>query len=486
MTHATARKNGWKPRAMVVEDDASMRSVIRFNLEEDGFVVTLMDRGDTAIESLEVAARSGAPAPYDLVITDVKLPGADGNEVLRATRRCFPSIEVVVITAFGTVEHAVEAMDGGAADYITKPFRRAELKARIARALDRAELQRENQELRARVRRGKGPEITTASPRMQEILRVVERVAPADATVLLLGESGTGKELIAQLVHARSSRADGPFVPINCAALPRDLLESELFGHERGAFTGAARSHQGKFERATGGTLFLDEIGELPLELQAKILRVLEEGVVDRVGSTQRIVVDVRVIAATNRNLSAEVEAGRFREDLYHRLSVVPIALPPLRERREDIPLLVRHFLREADGDGNVTVAPSLLAELARRPWPGNVRELKNTVSRMLLLRRSDVLDLIDLAQPGAISAFGTSHARPSGEQRSEAGGSVDAAPLSPGTVVLPDEPFSLIDLEKEIILKALDRHDGNQSATARYLGIPRHVLLYRLEKYGM
>ena len=464
----------WRPRVLVVDDDASLRTVLRFNLEEEGYDVTLLDRGDDALRHL-----GEVTAPYDLVITDMKMPGADGTQVLAAVRRKHPKTQIVVMTAFGSVEQAVGALEAGAADYITKPFRRAELKARIARVIDRAALERENQELRARVRTS-GPAIVTASPRMDEILRVVERVAAADATVLLEGESGTGKELIAHMLHTGGPRSRGPFVPVNCAALPRDLLESELFGHERGAFTGAARAHQGKFERASGGTLFLDEIGELPLDLQAKILRVLEEGVVDRVGGTQRVPVDVRVVVATNRDLRREVAEGAFREDLYHRLSVVPIALPPLRERAEDVPLLVNHFIRATAGAEAVAVAPALMGELQRRRWPGNVRELKNTVARMLLLRRGDVLDLADLATPGTATASAgqATHAPMSDRTPAPPDGL-----LVPGGLTLPTSPFSLPDLEAEIIVKALERHGGNQSATARYLGIPRHVLLYRLEK---
>jgi two-component system NtrC family response regulator len=259
--------------------------------------------------------------------------------------------------------------------------------------------------------------------------------------------------------------------------LPRDLLESELFGHERGAFTGADRTKPGKFERAKGGTLFLDEIGELPLELQPKILRVLEEGIIDRLGGSERIPVDARVVLATNRDLEAAVQAGRFREDLFHRMNVVPILMPPLRERAEDIPLLAQQFLAELGVEKQVSLAPALVAELSKKPWPGNVRELKNLIERMVLLRRSDVLDLADMAPPGSVLSQdrlpeSETHKRPA------------SGDLRPGNLTLPDQPFSLPEMEKEIVLKALEKHKGNRSAAARYLGIPRHVLLYRLEKY--
>jgi len=465
-----------RPRVLVVEDDASMRRILEFNLVEEGFDVTLATTGDDAI-ALLTAGHEDARAPFELVLTDVKMPGAaDGLAVLRAAKRCHPDLQVVLVTAFGTVDHAIEAMAAGAADYITKPFQRAELKARVRRALERGDLARENRDLRRQAAADADAPIISHSAQMTEVLRVVDRVAQAGVTVLLTGESGTGKELVARRVH-RVSRRSGPFVPVNCAALPAALLESELFGHERGAFTGADRSRVGRFEQAQGGTIMLDEVGELPLELQAKILRVLEERVIDRLGGRQRVPIDVAVIAATNRDLALAVQDGTFREDLFHRLSVIPIRLPPLRERTEDIPLLVRHFLKTL-GAPEVSVAPRLLSELERAPWTGNVRELKNTISRMLLLRRSEVLDLADLAPPGA---SGDTASPP----RSAATG--PGAPdglLVPGALVLPDAPFSLPELEKELVLKALARFDGNRSAAARYLGVPRHVLLYRLTKY--
>jgi DNA-binding NtrC family response regulator len=469
------------PRVLVVEDTASMAEVMRYNLTEEGCQVTLAARGDQALELLRAAGQAGGEG-YDLVLTDVKLPGGDGLQVLAAARAALPATPVVLVTAFGSVEQAVEALAAGAADYITKPFRRPEFKARIARALEQAALRRENRSLRERIDQAAELDLVTASPRMQEVLRVIDRVAASDTSVLLLGESGTGKELLAKRLHARSPRTAGPFVPINCAALPGELLESELFGHERGAFTGADRSRAGRFEQASHGTLFLDEIGELPLALQAKILRVLEEGVVDRLGGQRRIDVDVRVVAATHRDLQQEAHAGRFRPDLFHRLNVVPVRIPPLRERPEDIPLLTRHFLERAAQGAPIGLAPALLQELGRRPWPGNVRELKNLVQRMLLLRRSEVLDLADLAPPGGENT--APEARPAAP--AETARPAGTAQLVPGALRLPAQGFSLPGLEREIVLKALELHAGNRSATARYLGVPRHVLVYRLEKYGV
>ncbi len=471
-------------RLLVAEDDASMRAVLRFNLEEEGYDVVIVGRGDDAIALLPAGAGDrGAQPPFDLVITDVKMPGADGVAVLAAARACHPDIQIVLVTAFGSVDAAIEAIALGAADYVTKPFKRAELKARVRQALDRARLARENRNLRLRVEAaGDASQIISRSQRMNALLDIVDRVAPSDITVLISGESGTGKELVARRLHAVSGRR-GAFVPVNCAALPANLLESELFGHERGAFTGADRRHRGRFESADGGTLFLDEIGELPIELQAKILRVLEEGVVDRVGSQSRLTVDVRVVAASNRDLAAEVAAGRFREDLFHRLSVVPLHVAPLRERSEDVEVLALAFLAAAS-DEPLALAPALVDELRSRPWPGNVRELKNLILRMAVLRRGLVLDLADLAPPGGAAISRDSAAVNAADAAVGGSGHGALVLLVPGALRLPDAPFCLPDLEREIVLKALERHGGNQSATARYLGIPRHVLIYRLDRY--
>ena len=484
MNEASVGRPDFKARILVVEDDTSMGKVIRFNLEEEGHEVTLARRGDRAIDLLQPATgEENGTAPFDLVITDIKLPGANGMEVFRTSRANYPDLPVVLVTAFGSVDSAIEAMTQGAADYITKPFRRQELKARIASSLVRVALERENRELKRPVRESTIAQFLTASPRMQAVLDVVDKVAPTRSTVLLLGESGTGKELVARLLHTGSDRSAGPFVPLNCAALPAELLESELFGFERGAFTGADRSRPGRFQQADGGTLFLDEIGDLPLRLQAKLLRVLDEGVVDRLGATKRTVVNVRVVAATNQDLRGEVRAGRYREDLFHRLGVVPLEMVPLRERPEDIELLARHFVAQQAEGGQVSLAPALIKVLMARPWPGNARELKNLVERMVLLRRSDVLDLADLALPGGAVAYEKASPPGPSADAQAAGPSHQANLLQPGDVVLPEESFSLPALEMEIVLKAIEKCSGNRSAAARYLGIPRHVLLYRLEK---
>ncbi len=466
---ATGSLEGY--RVLLAEDDEGMRQVMRFNLKEEGCQVLEATCGNEAIRLLHDERQAGGP-PFDLVIADLKMPGAGGMEVMRVAHGGRPPIPVIIVTAFGTVDQALEAIAEGAADYITKPFRRAEFKTRVAAILERISLREENAVLKAK--RSDSSFVAEAAA-MQPLIRVVRRISKANATVLITGESGTGKELVAKFVHGLSGR-EGPFVPINCAALPRELLENELFGHDRGAFTGAHQAYRGKFERANHGTLFLDEIGELPLDLQAKTLRILEEGVVERLGGSQRIETDVRVVAATNRDLRQLVRDGQFREDLFHRLSVIPLAIPPLRERTEDIPLLVQRFLADLGLSGLVTVAPALLSELERMAWPGNVRELKNVVSRMGLLRRTDVLDLADLGS--CLASEGSPIER---------GDEAEPAPIAPsfvpGRIRLPDESFSLVNLEEEIIKKALEKHGGNRSAAARYLQIPRHVLIYRLAK---
>ncbi|WP_305041056.1 sigma-54-dependent transcriptional regulator [Geoalkalibacter sp.] len=445
-----------KATILIVEDDVSLRRVLEFSLEESGYRVLTAADGSAGLETFR---RENPP----LVITDIAMPGLSGYEVLKAIKQERPEALVIVITAFGSVEKAVEAMKLGAHDYLTKPFGRDELRLVVAKALAYRGLQEENLQLRERLsERIDFSSMVGISEKMQQVFDLVRRVANSEATVLLLGESGTGKELVARAIHHGSERGGGAFVPVNCAAIPRELLESELFGHVRGAFTGAVRDRAGKFAQADGGTLFLDEVGELPTELQPKLLRALQEREIEPVGgSTQKV--DVRVVAATNRKLEEAVAAGQFREDLYYRLAVIPVYLPALRERLEDIPVLVRHFIKKHGGE-KVRVSDALLRRLAEHHWPGNVRELENCVERMLILRRGDNLDVADFRPIGTAAA----------------------APAQRRILELPDEGYSLEDLEKDAVLEALRRCGGNQTRAAAFLRIPRHTLIYRMEKYGI
>ncbi len=444
-----------KPSVLIIEDDTSLRRVLEFSLEEAGYrVLTAVD----GTKGLDLFRQEQPP----LVITDIAMPGLSGYDVLKAVKEEAPETLVIVITAFGSVEKAVEAMKLGAYDYLTKPFGRDELRLVVAKAFDFSGLKRENARLREELAgQVDFSHIVGISEKMQQVFDLVRRVASTEATVLLLGESGTGKELVARALHHGSERAEGPFIPVNCAAIPRELLESELFGHVKGSFTGAVRDRQGKFQQADGGTLFLDEVGELPVDLQPKLLRALQEREIEPVGGAT-CKVDVRVVAATNRNLAQAVEDGDFREDLYYRLAVIPVELPALRERREDIPLLVRHFVKKHGGAG-VQVDDDLLQRLGAQNWPGNVRELENLVERMLILRRSDRLSPADFKPTAG------------------PGGKGDSRVLN-----LPDEGYSLEDLEKEAVIEALRRNDGNQTKAAAFLRIPRHTLIYRMEKYGI
>ncbi|MSM38419.1 MAG: response regulator [Geobacter sp.] len=446
------------PRILVIDDDASLRRVLEYNLEEEGYEVLAAASGE---EGLRLFA-AHAPA---LVITDMKMTGIDGFQVLRQVKEQAPETLVIIITAFGAVDAAVEAMKLGAYDYITKPFKRDELKLIVAKALHLRGLSEENRRLREELTdRQDFQRIIGTSRAMERVFEMVRKVADTEATVLITGESGTGKELVARAIHARSSRRDGPFVAINCAAIPRDLLESELFGHVKGAFTGAIRDKTGRFRHAESGTIFLDEVGDLPLELQPKLLRVLQERMVEPVGGSAPIRLDVRVITATNADLEQAIESGAFREDLYYRLAVIPIHLPPLRERREDIPLLLRHFSAQ-HGAPDVTFDREATEALSRYPWPGNVRELENTVERMLIMRQGDTVTVADL--PERVRSGG---ARREGSR----------------IVNLPDEGYPLEQLEREVVIEALERNGWNQTSAARFLRIPRHTLIYRMEKYGI
>jgi len=446
-----------KPVILIIDDDTSLRRVLEYNLQEAGYAVATAASGEEGL-------RMFADVNPALVITDMKMPGMDGMQVLKSIKERSAETLVIIITAFGTVDIAVEAMKAGAYDYITKPFNRDELRLTVAKALQYTGLAAENRRLKSELSdRADFRTIVGSSPQMEKVFQVVRKVADSEASVLITGESGTGKELVARSIHAHSGRRDGAFVAINCAAIPRDLLESELFGHVKGAFTGAVKDKTGKFQLADGGTLFLDEVGELPVELQPKLLRALQEREIEAVGGTKTQKIDVRVVAATNLDMDKALADGSFREDLFYRLSVIPIHLPPLRERRDDIPLLLRYFCGK-HGCERVTFDKAALAVLTAYPWPGNVRELENLVERLLILRSSDMLTPDEL--PDKIRG-----ARPA---------------TGMAVINLPDEGYPLEQLEQEVVTAALERNNWNQTAAARFLRIPRHTLIYRMEKYGI
>ncbi len=431
---------------LLVEDDDSLREVMSSNLADAGYNVIAVSGGQKAIEIFD-------PAEIDVVITDLRMPQMSGFELLDQLRGRDPAVVVLVLTAFGSIERAIEAMRRGAFHYVEKPANLTTLLMMVERALDLRNL---------RVSSKEQTTVISASPAMNKVLRLVDKIATADATILIRGESGTGKELIARTIHERSDRSNRAFVAINCAAIPTDLLESVLFGHEKGAFTGASKASPGKFVAANGGTIFLDEIGEMSQMLQAKLLRVLQTGEIDVVGRTTSETVDVRIVAATHRDLESMVASGEFREDLFYRINVIPLDVPALRDRPEDIPVLFRHFARQ-QGKPNVAVAREVDVALAKYQWPGNVRELENVVRRMLLLADGPRLEASDL--PGQL-----------GERQAKGG---EGLPFE-----LPEDELDLNMHERRIIVAALEKFDGNQSAAARYLRIPRHVLLYRIEKY--
>ncbi len=447
-----------KASILLIDDDDSLRRVMEFSLTEAGHKVRTAASGEEGLRLLEKDS-------FDAVITDITMPGMSGMEVLAQVRRRDTHIPVIVITAYGTIESAVEAMKRGAFDYITKPVSRDELRLTLEKAVRMRRLEKENVELRAEVTdRYRFESIIGSSEKMKEVLDLAGRVAVSDASLLITGESGTGKELLAKGVHFNSRRADGPFIAVNCAAIPDSLIESELFGHVRGAFTGAVKDKEGKFELADGGTLFLDEIGDLRIDLQAKILRALQEREVERVGGAKPVSVDVRVIAATNRDIEQAVKDGAFREDLYYRLNVITLFIPPLRDRKEDIPLLASHFLKKFNKDADVRIDPGALSQLTAYGWPGNVRELENVIERASVLKRGALITRDELP-----------------EKLTKEKPGVEDIILN-----LPDRGISLEDLEKSLIIKALDKHKGNQTRAAEYLGITRPTLIYRMEKFGL
>ena len=446
-------------RLLVVEDDPTQREMLAEYLRDQGAEV--LEAGDGASALGIVRERNP-----DVVVTDLRIPEMDGHELLQAVRELNPEIGVVIVTAFGTVEDAVRCLKDGASDYLLKPLDLDAVEHVVQRALGERHLIRENRELRRRLGEVESLSgIVTTGGIMAEVLSTAARVAKSDVSVLMLGESGTGKELIARAIQAASSRSDGPFVAVNAAALSPTLLESELFGHERGSFTGADRSRIGRFESAAGGTLFLDEVGDLPGEVQIKLLRVLQERTIERVGSNRSIPVDVRLISATHKDLLERVEAGHFRDDLYYRLAVVTIEIPPLRRRRSDIPLLTEHFLNKhtADTGSHKTFSREAMDLLVRYDFPGNVRELDNIVQRCLVLARSDQITIADLppAVAGAQSELSTIEAD-------------EDASL----------PARIATLERQAIEEALASENGNQTRAATRLGISERALRYKRAKY--
>lgn len=446
---------------LVVDDDASQRRLLEFWLQEEGYSTITASDGVGGFETFE----RRAPA---LVISDMRMPGMNGLDLLTRIKALNADTPVILITAFGTVNDAVEAMKLGAADYVLKPLNADDLKVSVRRALERQQLVNENRYLRDLAGATLGFEnIIAQSRKMRRVLEIAAQVARRDSTVLLTGESGTGKELLAKAIHQNGLREGKPFIAVNCAALPETLAESELFGHRKGAFTGAVSDRAGKFEAANEGTVFLDEVGELPLNLQVKLLRAIQEREIDKIGNPHPVKINVRIVAATNRNLKNLVEDGEFREDLYYRLSVVTIEIPPLRERREDIPLLAQHFLGELRVRyrlPQLALSDEAMDRLCQYDWPGNVRELQNVIERLVVLATGYVINEPDL---------------PEEIRRTEARiGSINLR--------LPEEGINLDAVEKELLLRALEKHKWNQTRAARYLNISRKTLIYRMEKFAL
>jgi two-component system, NtrC family, response regulator PilR len=450
-----------KGKILIVEDEKSMREVLKILLEGEGYEVM------TASDGLEGIAHLDKDI-FDLVVTDVKMPKVDGFEVLKRIKDISPDTIVIMITAFGTKESGVEAMKLGAYDYISKPFNIDEIRLIVKKAIEKKREHIELSLLRQKVDVTYSLEnIIGQSPKMQELFRVIPRIAQSNSNVLITGESGSGKELVAHAMHNLSHRKEKNIVTINCAAFPEGLLESELFGHMKGAFTGAMYNKQGLFEIADGGSVFLDEIAEMPTSLQAKLLRVLENGTFRRIGGTTDIKVDVRVVSATNKDLNEEIGTGRFREDLYYRLNVIPVMMPPLRERKEDIPLLINHFLSKT-ADSPKKITPEAMKLLIDYSWKGNVRELENVIERTALLTEREEITPADL--PSEIVT----------QNRS------DVKSIAELTVEGIDLEQLIVDLEKDYLLKALEKTDGVKTEAAKLLRLSFRSFRHRLQKYGI
>jgi len=445
-------------KILVVDDDLLLRDFLSETLNRSGYQVNLASTGEEALENIR-------KEDYDIILSDVRMPNMDGMELLKTTRNFLPDAKVVMMTAYGTVQNAVEAMKLGAYDYVMKPFSIDEIELVLKRALEHKQLLLENKLLRSEViGKYRFDNIVGKSPQMQKIFELVETVADTKATVLITGESGTGKELIAKAIHYNSPRREGPFIRINCAALPEGLVESELFGHEKGSFTGAIRQSRGRFELADRGVLLLDEISEISLHLQGKLLRVLQEREFERVGSGIPIQVDVRIIATSNRDLDRLIEQGKFREDLFYRLNVVPIHIPPLRERKEDIPALAQHFLEKYNLENNRQIkgiSQKVYEMFLQYFWPGNVRELENYIERAVVTAKGKILTPRDFPKELAL-----------------------------GRINLPSEEIevgsTIYEAERKLILKTLKAQGGNRTKAAEILGISTRTLRNKLHEYGL
>ncbi|NLI34124.1 MAG: sigma-54-dependent Fis family transcriptional regulator [Deltaproteobacteria bacterium] len=452
-----------KSQILVVDDDQAHRLMLATLLEEWGYRIHEALDG---LEALEFIRHS----PVDLVVMDMRMPRMDGIDATREIHRYNPAVPIVIMTAYSSIPSAVEALKSGAFDYLTKPLDFEALRLVMERALEHTSLKEENEGLKRQLARFQTHEMVGSSPAMERLMEMVALVAPTEATVLLTGESGTGKGMIARAIHAGSSRREKPLVEVNCAAIPETLIESELFGHEKGAFTGADRMRRGRFSMADGGTLLLDEIGELPLPMQAKLLRALQEGEIQRVGSDISLPVNVRIIAATNRNIQQMLAGGSFREDLYYRLNVVALEVPPLRERTEDIPILVQHFCSHFSKRYHKAVkgmTPQAMDLLLRYHWPGNIRELENVVERSVILLQGDYISPRELPLPLQSLAP-----------------EIEAEPAEFSPDVLASGRGTLAEMEKRLILKSLEETGWNKSEAARRLGITRRTLKLKLRRY--
>lgn len=445
-------------KILIADDEKNMIWALKKAFKNEDYKIITAPNGIEAVEK----ATSHTP---ELVLLDFKMPKLNGLEALKKIKEVDPKISIIMMTAHGTMESAIEAMKNGAIDYISKPFDIEDLKLQIRKALDIGAMKDQIEFLTEELRNTTGKVIIGKSSKIKDVLDRVSKVANSNATVLITGESGTGKELIANAVHYSSDRKDKPYVKINCGAIPENLLESELFGHEKGAFTGAVNKKLGKFERASKGTIFLDEVGELSLPMQVKLLRVLQEKEIERIGGTAVIKIDVRVVAATNRDLKKMVEEGSFREDLYYRLNVIPIEIPALKERKEDIPLLVRYFIEKycnQIGRNIIDIHKEALEMLVKYEWQGNIRELENVIERMVILCQGDTINKNDLPKE------------------------ILYKDINNIEFVLPETGINFEEVEKSFIKQALILSEGNQTKAAKLLGITRHTLLYRMDKYDL